>query len=304
MESKDNREILMITIDISEQVKGVIAVHEKDDPEKLSEEFLMKYSLDKSMKTPLISVIKSHQQKYQAKKSVHKKKLSMDTVTNSSFHKTAAQRILNHSLKFSGSYKSSSCSKINYGQLLYDKGCKMKENRRKFSEERLAEKENESKKNLTFKPQISRNSLEIVRDLSKDQKTKKNHELVLELKAKAEENQMKECYFVPMIGEKSSKHSEKKNIFDSLYADACVRRKSQDISKSSSKDTFLLLDSKRSKETDEFLDRLANSKKKTEKELDRLRQELDNGFDKVTGQKLFVPLTGRKPFSTRGERPV
>ncbi|OMJ72112.1 hypothetical protein SteCoe_29518 [Stentor coeruleus] len=306
MEPESNPRILVITIDISDQLKGNIIVHEKDNPDTLSEDFLKKYNLDSTMKKPLIQVIKAHQIKYQQqKKSLLSKILSQgnfDIKPSSSIladpHKTTSQS--SSLLK-----KSYSSTKINYGQLLYEKGQKMKENKRAISETRTKEHEKESKKVLTFHPKICKNTNEIIKNAETERKSLKNYENMTKLHIAKEEKEMKECYFIPQISEKSSRISEGKNIFDSLYKDACLRRGSQDSFRSSSKDQEKNSNFRRKSEgVEEFVERLTNSKKKTEEELERIRKEKEVDVDKETGQKLFIPKTGRKPNSVRRERPV
>jgi hypothetical protein len=295
---ESNPEILAITIDISETIKGIITVHEKDNPNDLSEEFLLKYSLDKSMKAPLVNVIKAHQEK-------HKKKNSK-VDENSFAHKqplcgSVAERILKSSSGQSSKLaKSNSCPKVNYGHLLYEKGTKMKESIRKTSEKILQEEEELKAKDLTFKPKISRNSISIVRDSSREKIIEKSRDHISELKAKLEEDEMKECYFTPMIHNKSHKLQKNRNIFNHLYEDAVKRKKSLEP-KSGSKETFFRIEDRKSEE--EKFERLSSSRKKVEEHIEKIKF-FEANFDKITGQKLFVPMTGRGPSSTRGEKPV
>ncbi|OMJ71638.1 hypothetical protein SteCoe_30105 [Stentor coeruleus] len=304
MEAESNPRILVITIDISDQLKGNIIVHEKDSPNKLSKDFLQKYNLDTTMKKPLIQIIKAHQVKYQQqKKSLLSKILSQgnfDIKTSSNILTDPHKGTLQSSSLLKNSYTS---TKLNYGQLLYEKGQKMKENKRAISETRIQEHEKNSKKDLTFHPKICRNSIEIIKN--SERKSLKNYENIVKLHTAKEEKEMKECYFIPQISERSSRMSEGKNIFDSLYKDACQRRGSQDSLRSTSKDQEKNDEFRRRSEgVEEFVERLMNSKKKTEEELEKMRKEKEIDIDKETGQKLFIPKTGRKPNSVRRERQV
>lgn len=306
MEAESNPRILVITIDISDQLKGNIIVHEKDNPDKLSEDFLKKYSLDTTMKKPLIQVIKAHQVKYQQqKKSLLSKILSQgnfDIKASANISADPQKAISQSSSLLKKSYSS---TKINYGQLLYEKGQKMKEKKRTISETRIQEHEKESKKVLTFHPKICKNSNELIKNSEPERKSLKHYENMTKLYMAKEEKEMKECYFVPQISERTSRISEGKNIFDSLYKDACIRRGSQDSLRSSSKEQEKNNEFRRRSEgVEEFVERLTNSKKKTEEELERIRKENEVNIDKETGQKLFIPKTGRKPNSVRRERPV
>lgn len=308
MEAESNARILVIKIDISDSIKGDLIIHENDDPDKISQDFINKYSLDSTMKKPLIEVIKSHQEKFRKKKqTVHKKQQSQGTILyKNSANTSVAQRLLKHSFRYSSpSKKCNSHANINYGHLLYEKGKRMKENNKQLSEKRIQDKETESKKNLTFKPEISQNSKEIVKTWEREKKQEKNREHMQKLYAEKQEEEMKECYFVPQIIQKSNRTIDGKNIFDSLYQDACVRRNSQETIMNSSKEGFKKSEIRRKSEcTDEYFDKLSNSKKKTDEEIARLKREFEADYDKITGQKYFTPVTGRKPNSARGERPI
>ena len=72
METQKSTKILVITLDVSENVKGTITVHDNDDPSKLSEDFITQYSLDYSIKTPLVGIIKSHQENFRLKRNPQK----------------------------------------------------------------------------------------------------------------------------------------------------------------------------------------------------------------------------------------
>ena len=309
MEARESSKILVINIDISESIKGMITVHENDDPDQLSEEFLARYKLDASMKNPLVSVIESYQSRFkQRKASEHKKTLSQDSDVQGS-NQSTAKRLLQYSHKYSGSYtKSSSVPRINYGHLLYQKGIKMKESIRTSSEQHAKDNENKITRELTFKPKISTNSSQIVKNLNKKKREDKSKGQIQQLKLKSEAEKMKECYFIPMIRDTNSKGIEKhvskesssKNIFDSLYDDAKERRKSQStlIRKPS---PVVIKDERKA---DDVVERLTSSRVKLDERVERMRKEIEANYDTVTGQKFFTPVTGRKPLSTRGEGPV
>lgn len=305
MEAEKNPRILVITLEISDNVKGNIIIHENDDPDKISEAFLKKYNLDRSMKRPLFQVIQSHQEKFKEhKQTLHHKQLSQGNlhirpIPNTSDHLQKASGNASSPLK-----KSKSSTKLNYGHILYLKGQEMKENKRQYSEKCLEENQKTISKNLTFHPKISKKSNKIVKNCEKDKKNIKNLEHMNKLHAEKEEQQMKECFFIPQISEKSNRISENNNIFDSLYKDACLRRNSQETSSSNTIKEPKKNDYRRKSEgVEEFFDRLFSSKKKTDEEIDKIRKQYKEDIDKQTGQKLFVPMTGRKANSSR-EKPV
>lgn len=305
MEAEKNARILVITIDISDHVKGNIIVHENDDAEHLSNEFIKKYCLDKTMKNPLVNVITAHQDIFRKQKQAfHKRQQSQGSLDNKVLSNITSEHPQKGSLKSKSPIKKSlTCAKINYGELLYEKGLKMKENQRQLSEKRLQEKESEAKKNLTFKPKINQKSKAIVKSWEREKKLEKHRQYMIKLYTEKQEEEQKECYFVPQISQKSNRTNEGKNIFSSLYKDACSRRNSQEAMLST-KETFKKLERRKSQCTEEFFDRLYNSKKKTDEETEKLRKQIKGDFDKETGQKFFTPVTGRKPNSGRGERPI
>ncbi|OMJ70213.1 hypothetical protein SteCoe_31869 [Stentor coeruleus] len=305
MEAEKNARILVITIDISDHKKGNIIVHENDDAERLSDDFIKKYCLDKTMKNPLMNVITAHQDIFRKQKQAfHKKQQSQGSLDNKILSNiTSAQPQKDPINPKSPLKKSSTCTKINYGEVLYEKGLKMKENQRQLSEKRLQEKESEAKKNLTFKPKINQKSKSIVKSWERDKKLEKNRQYIIKLHSDKQEELQKECYFVPQISQKSSR-TNTKNIFSSLYKDACSRRNSQEAILNT-KEVYKKSQTRRNSEcTEEFFDRLYNSKKKTDEETEKLRKQIKGDFDKDTGQKFFTPVTGRKPNNGRGERPI
>ncbi|OMJ71992.1 hypothetical protein SteCoe_29668 [Stentor coeruleus] len=304
MEAEKNPRILVITLEISENAKGNIIIHENDDPDKVSEDFLKKYNLDRSMKKPLFKVIQSHQEKFkEQKQTLYQKyssqgKLHIRPIPNTSDH------LQNPSSNASPHMKTSNSStKLNYGHILYLKGQEMKENKRQYSEKCLEETQKNISKNLTFHPKISKKSNRILKNCEKDKKNTKNLEHMTKLQADKEEQQMKECFFIPQINEKSNRINESSNIFDSLYKDACQRRNSQSssniVKEPNKKNDYR----RKSEGVEEFFDRLFSSKKKTDEEIDKIRKQNKEDVDKQTGQKLFIPMTGRKSSTSR-EKPV
>lgn len=306
MEAEKNARILVITIDISDNLKGNIIVHENDDAEYLSNDFIKKYCLDKTMKDPLVNVITAHQDIFRKQKQAfHKRQQSQGSLDNKILSNITSDHPQKGSLKSKSPLKkSSTCAKINYGELLYEKGLKMKENQRQLSEKLLQEKESETNKNLTFKPKINQKSKSIVKSWERDKKLEKHRQYMIKLYTEKQEEEQKECYFVPQISQKSNRQSDCKNIFSSLYKDACSRRNSQETMQNTNEGFKKHEPRRKSECTEEFFDRLYNSKKKTDEETEKLRKQIKGNFDKETGQKFFTPVTGRKPNSGRGERSI
>lgn len=296
-----NPKVLKLLIDISEDVQATILVHQNDDPAELAESFLSEHSLDPSLKANLVKLIKSQQKNLKIPSSGTDQKSSAKSLNSKSSSLSAlTERILKHSYRYSESSRIAS-KKFNYGQLLYEKGLELKENQRQNSEKRLQEKENLSKSH-SFRPVISKNSEEIAKSAERQTRIKRNQELFEKLKMNKEEKEMKECYFTPMISQRSNKHS-RKNIFNELYEDAREKRKrSEDFGNRTEKSSFF----KGSKKVDvgDLVDRLTNSRKKTEFEIEKLRHDAESAYDKQTGQKLFVPVIGKQSDSKCEKRNV
>jgi hypothetical protein len=197
---------------------------------------------------------------------------------------------MKHSYRYSESSRKT--QNFNYGQLLYEKGLEFKETQRNNSEKKLQEKENLSTQ--SFHPVISKNSIEIAKNSNRETRIKRSQDLIEKLKSTKEEQEMKECYFVPMISERSKKHS-RKNVFSELYKEGIAKRKnSEEMKKMNKTGLSSKISIAKNDDADALVERLYSSKVKTEVEIEKLRNELYSDFDKQTGQKLFFPNTGKK----------
>ena len=201
--------------------------------------------------------------------------------------------------------KSKNGSSYNYGDYLYAKGLKSKEQNEKFKEMKKQELFEKEIHNFTFSPLINTNSSIIsprVYDKPENilmKKKEEKEEKLKKLKEEYEEDYYKECYFTPKINEISKSRDSVGNIHTELYLQAgkLKDRKEKKIEEELKQIPFKpdIKDGRKNKvfETKEmFFDRLESSKKKSEEEQEKLRQKTDEiDTDPVTGQKLFKPLT-------------
>lgn len=294
---EENPEILKITVDISEGNQGTIRLHQNDDPAKIASGFISEHNLDVSIYDNLVNIIKSQQRLYHSsRRSSAPKSNSPSIKSKASSLSALTDRIMKHSYRYSESSRRT--HNFNYGQLLYEKGLEMKTSQRANSEKKLKEKENLSNSH-SFRPAISKNSIEIAKSSDKESRIKRSQDIIEKLKSTKEEKEMKECYFVPMISERCNKHT-RKNIFQELYKEGIEKIKDIKETKLNKTKVGLAVND----EVDNIVERLYNSKQRTDAEVDKMRNEIYNDFDKVTGQKLFVPLTGKKQEACKVERNI
>ena len=294
---EENPEILKITVDISENNQGTIRLHQNDDPGQIATNFICEHHLDISIYDNLVNIIKSQQQLYnKSRKSSGPKSSSPSIKSKASSLSALTDRIMKHSYRYSESSRRT--HNFNYGQLLYEKGLEMKTSQRAESEKKLLEKENLSKSH-TFRPALNKNSVEIAKSYNKETRIKRSQDLIEKLKSTKQEQEMKECYFVPMISERCSKHA-RKNVFQELYQEGIEKIKDSKETKLNKSKVSL----KVNEEVDHIVERLYNSKQKTDAEVDKLRNDIYSDYDKITGQKLFVPVTGAKQQVFKSERNI
>ncbi|KAL9654288.1 hypothetical protein ABK040_010319 [Willaertia magna] len=121
----------------------------------------------------------------------------------------------------------------------------------------------EDEKELTFKPKLTKKSLEIVK--SRKEFTKED------------------C--------------QEEVVHEALFKDAEKRRAKMDQQRSVSPTVSQKGPTKTPKEFEDFLNRLAYSKKASEKYLDQLRTQLRSNIDPLTGRELFKPQIIKRPKS-------
>ncbi|OMJ67225.1 hypothetical protein SteCoe_35668 [Stentor coeruleus] len=332
---QSNRELLVMTVEIGDGRQDVIAIHENDDPSELARVFAEKHNLDNSLMESLISLIQEN------KDIIHKKELgqvgSLDWMVSNSMspsqhlndHKdkglkkpkkgTVYDRIYQQlkknntstSIQSSQMSKSKSSGNFNYGEYLYVKGLKKKDEIKKTAELKQQAKEDSELPELTFSPNINKNSSMISprnsdkpeENLWKKGKDYQNH--LEKLRQAQQEDEMKECKFTPAINTKSKKKNGSKKTYEQLYenAEKLKEKQMKKIEEEQKQYTFkpnVSLTKKKGvyESKEEVFDRLDSTKKVFEEELERIRKEQEEkDVDDTTGQKLFKPMinnTGEK----------
>lgn len=333
--NQGNRELLVMTVEIGDGRQDAIAIHENDDPSELARVFAEKHNLDNSLMQSLISLIQEN------KDLIRKKELgeigSLDWMASNSMspsqhlndHKdkgpkkpkkgTVYDRIYQQlkknntsaSMQSSQMSKSKSSGNFNYGEYLYVKGLKKKDEIKKTAELKQQAKVDSELPELTFSPNINKNS-SMISPRSSDKpeenlwKKGKDYQSHLEkLRQAQQEDEMKECKFTPAINTKSKKKDGSKKTYEQLYenAEKLKEKQMKRIEEEQKQYTFkpnVSLTKKKgvNESKEEVFDRLDSTKKVFEEELERIRKEQEEkDVDEETGQKLFKPMinnTGEK----------
>lgn len=174
----------------------------------------------------------------------------------------------------------------NYGDYLYAKGIKDKEQSEKFKEMKKQELFEKQIQNYTFSPLINTNSSIIsprVYDKPENilfKKQQEKEEKIRVLKEIHDKETLKECSFKPKINKKSLSIDRFGSIHQELYTQAKQMRikRSQDIIKDSKKWNFVpdigSAEKRNSSETTEqFLNRLESSKRQNDQQLNQIRTQ-------------------------------
>ncbi|OMJ92934.1 hypothetical protein SteCoe_4144 [Stentor coeruleus] len=330
-----NRELLVMTVEIGDGRQDVIAIHENDDPSDLARIFAEKHGLDNSLMQSLISLIQenkdiirkkeqgevgsldwmaSHSMSPSQQIREHKNKGPKQPKKGTVYDRIYQQLKKNNvsaSMQSSQMSKSKSSGNFNYGEYLYVKGLKKKEEQKKTAELKQQAKEDLEIPELTFSPNINRNSSAISpRNPEKPEeklwkKGQEYQEKLQKLKQAQEEDQMKECKFTPSINTKTKKKDQSKKAYEQLYGMAeklkekQMKKLEEDQKQYTFKPNVSLTKKKGVKESkEEVFDRLDATKRAYDEELERIRKEQEEkDVDDLTGQKFFKPLinnTGEK----------
>ncbi|OMJ94831.1 hypothetical protein SteCoe_1850 [Stentor coeruleus] len=326
--NQGNRELLTMTVEIGDGRQDIIAIHENDDPADLARVFADKHGLDDSLMQSLINLIQenkdiikrkeqgelgsldwmaSHSMSPSNQLHEHKNKTPKKPKKGTVYDRIYQQLKKNNTsvtMQTSQMSKSKSSGTFNYGEYLYMKGLKKKEECKKAAELKQQAKEDSEIPELTFSPNINRNSSMISprnADKPEEKLWKKGQEYkekLEKLKQAQEDDEMKECKFTPNINAKSKKKDKSKKIYEKLYDMAEMLKEKQlkvqevEQKQYTFKPDVSLTKKKGIKETkEEFFDRLDSAKKAYEQDLDRIRREQEEkDIDDTTGQKLFKPI--------------
>lgn len=180
----------------------------------------------------------------------------------------------------------SSKTGFNYGDYLYAKGLKDKEQSEKFKEMKKQELFEKEIHNYTFSPLINNNSSAIsprVYDKPENillKKGQEKQEKIKKLQENHEKEVSKECYFVPKINNNNKSRADSERIHVKLYnqAEKLKEKRNENIEAEFKQITFKPDVGNAHKKnifetTEQFLDRLETSKRVAEEELERVRME-------------------------------
>lgn len=317
-----NKELLVMTVEIGDGRQDTIAIHENDDPVALAAEFAQKHGLDGSLQQSLIGLIqenkeiiqnKDHQgndewagslspgQNYGKNHSKQGKTPKKGTVYDRIYQQLKKN---NTSMAQSDLSKSKSSANFNYGEYLYARGLKKKEELKKNAKIKQQAVVDSELSELTFSPHINKNSSVISpRNAEKPeealiQKKKEYQEKLEKLKEKQDEEALKECKFTPKINPSSNKNRDSEKIHEKLFTQAEKLREKQLKKAEEEKSTYSfkpnvnLTKKKGAKESkEEIFDRLDGTRKLLEEELEKKRKAQEEiVVDEKTGQKFFKPL--------------
>ncbi|OMJ74012.1 hypothetical protein SteCoe_27160 [Stentor coeruleus] len=338
------KQILVMTVDIGDGRQDFITVYEHDDPAYLAQEFAGKYGLDRTLQKNLHIMIQENTKEV-LKSDMHMKEPSeTDSIGPSPFLSPIKTDYKNNDSKmkkpnnnnntetkcspskgsiYSAVYKQlrkttnsksvslmNSQSKIkkngfNYGDYLYAKGIKDREQAEKFKEMKKQEQFEKEIHNFTFSPLINTNSSMIsprVYDKPENillKKQEENKEKLKKIKESQEQEYYKECSFTPKINN-SAKSKEGVKKHKELYIQAEERRERKekrieedlkqwsfkpDVGNARKKNVF--------ETTEQFLDRLETSKKATEEEMERIRKEKE---------RMELEYVNSKPYKQEKEK--
>ena len=321
-----------MTVEIGDGRQDVISIHEHDDPAVLAKEFAEKHGLDASLQHSLIALIQENKelikrkdqqghheggdidwmgsgsmspsQNYGKHDSKHPKQPKKGTVYDRIYQqlkKNNTSGIMQSTTELS---KSKSSATFNYGEYLYARGLKKKEELKKTAELKTQATVDSELPELTFSPSINKHSSFLSpRNTEKPEevlmrKAREYQERLEKLKGDKTEEELKECKFTPKINPCSQKNRDSsKTIHEHLFTQA-EKLKEKQLKKIeeqekafSYKPDVKLTKKKGVKESkEEVFDRLDSTKKLLEEELEKKRKEIDQiDVDEVTGQKLFKP---------------
>ena len=182
----------------------------------------------------------------------------------------------------------------------------MKEAAKKVSEEKKKESLDKDQKELTFSPTINKvSSMMSPRYYEKPEeilykKAEKSKQKLELLKQKAEEDELKECNFMPKINHAPRLRDTQKTIYEELYSQAekkkekMLQKRDNDLKQYSFAPNIELTKKKDEKSKEPVHERLINSKKHFEESLEEKRKSKITDYDENTGQKFFQPIIESK----------
>ena len=259
-------EILNINVEIGSGKHDRVIVHEFDDPIILAKEFAMRHNLSQKLEIALTRNI-------------------------TDLLKDLAKEQMQLSNAFSSKSEIENLSFNNYGEKLYSKGLKHKEQIEVNKQLLKMKIEKEISESTSFKPIINERSRKIARNIQTRSTT--------DLRMQTPQDNTMQYTFTPTINEKSLKIAgNNANRIQELYEEAKQRRKRiENMNKEARETEFSFkpdigFKGKHSN-PEELINRLVNSKSTYYQSLEELRKKLEITKDPETGQELFKPNIGK-----------
>ena len=304
-ELKDpGREVLVMTVDLGNELKDKLIVHEGERPEELALSFGRKHGLSERLVQALEGKIRVNLAQVMDEEEKADSSLAPSYAASETGYRPKPT-------PKSYSYRQTTSQSSNIGERLYVKGMQHKGSMDLQLQRARHVQETEASRELTFAPKLTRptasplphseDALLLQAQLSQRQLEAKRREVL-----QAQEAQ---CTFQPAIcpryvlsrsEEMSRKQSrEASDRFDLLYQQAEVRRAkiaqtASDFIKNSC--PFAPdINVSHPESQSEHIEKLYTSRRPVEAALDRERMRLFGKFDPETGRELYKPRTGRAP---------
>jgi hypothetical protein len=255
-------EILNITVDVGNGNFDNLIVHEFDDPGTLSREFVSKYNLSQKIESALTRNIQELI-----------KELAKDQTVNNTF------------------FSKSDTLSTNYGEKLYLKGLRHKEQIEINKQLLKLQIEKKNTQEASFKPCINRNSIKLAKNAQTRSST--------DFRAPNPPTDSSEYTFAPKINENSLKIAKNSNNrIQELYEEAKQRRKKIDeVARHARLTEFPFRPNIKVKgkptNSQELIERLANPKNSHYESMEQLKKQSEVTKDPETGQEYFKPVISK-----------
>ena len=278
------QEILVMTVNITDNSKDKIIVHEFDQPESLAKDFILKHGLNPRLISPLTNEILLN---------------ISDLLRPSPYHKNSIKELP------SRPESSELSSTSNYGERLYTKGLKKLEKTEYLKQALKSRLDEESSKELTFKPKINPVSEIIAQRMANrsHDSIRRKESAIARFQNEKSAEELNACTFAPKINPHSSKILQSKqrsgsNRFVELYEDFYKRKIKQEHMEKLVEFPFrpeiLQMENVSSSGERLYFKKPAEESKNSQNDL----------CDPKTGQEFFVPKVNEARYPRYREVPI
>jgi hypothetical protein len=259
-------EIVIVTVDIADGKQDQIHIHELDEPALLARSFANKHNLSLKVEQALARNIQELIREF------HKEQLVLSTSLSSKLNTSETQ-----------------CK--NFGQQLYMKGIKHKEQIEVNKQLLKMQIEKKITETASFKPVINEKSKKLAKNAS--------HRSSADVRLKTPQEEHTDFTFSPRLNERSLKMaSSTGNRIQRLYEEAELKRnRLQAVNETARKTEFPFKPNINHKgdysSPEELVERLMNSKVHHYENLEELKKKYEVSKDPKTGQDFFKPNIGK-----------